>query len=725
MMTNNVGRVPTQAEQIMQEKSRQAALYSDAVNTGIIKEAKEDNIKNNFFRGYNNFRYSHPWAEGLSWTPIIGDGMDLIYLTDAVNNKDYMAAGLGLGMLALPNFIQKPLQKYGKLQNIPDEIWDDLYNKAIKNNNLKEAQQLRDLHFSAKAPQSVINYPVFHNTDSDFNIFDLSKFGKHDSGFFGYGIYVTPDVNYAGLYGPIQKKLYLNVTNPYDGMDLEGFNRAAQRVLENENQLKFKLTQLDNGQLPDDYYLHEPYIKDKSVEGIKEYYKNIYKFNNDNILAQYAKKNPQYVNKDAAISYRVDPYLKNINTGDLPVEIVVPNNTTLKLADAITYDDYGNIIPLSKRDDFTNPDTRYSWLIPTVPFGVMSYNLSKQKEQNQYKKGGKLKSKKNIKKCEKGTTQGGLIKRAAKFIYGLTLPEYKGTFNEAFRQARINGNEKFRWNGELYNTNLKLDEILEALKQWDTKGDLGKEEFKNQAIRNHKAFHDFYSKTYKTNYNNKNFDKLYDAAIFYDRNAQRTTNMELGSMIYSSLIDTWDEDKVAAVMGNTYKETGGWVNLKQNNGPGEGLFQMEQSEQNRYKNWLNENKLTASRANEVMYVKQLFDSKSPLLNTPWTNLDDPYTIYEINNQLKLNNKPLIKNGDEARAFVKTLKSKEEADKYKVGCAWQHQDYSTEEAWHDWEYGNLDAKTKAFEALYEKAGRPDMDERYYMAHLIKKNQHIFK
>jgi hypothetical protein len=48
--------------------------------------------------------------------------------------------------------------------------------------------------------------------------------------------------------------------------------------------------------------------------------------------------------------------------------------------------------------------------------------------------------------------------------------------------------------------------------------------------------------------------------------------MELGSMIYSSLIDTWDEDKVAAVMGNTYKETGGWVNLKQNNGPGEGLF---------------------------------------------------------------------------------------------------------------------------------------------------------
>ena len=78
----------------------------------VLKEAEKDNIKNNFFRGYNNFRYSHPWAKGLNYTPIIGDGMDLISLAGDVNNKDYINAGLGLGMLALPNFIQKPLQKY-------------------------------------------------------------------------------------------------------------------------------------------------------------------------------------------------------------------------------------------------------------------------------------------------------------------------------------------------------------------------------------------------------------------------------------------------------------------------------------------------------------------------------------------------------------------------------------------------------------------------------------
>jgi hypothetical protein len=37
--------------------------------------------------------------------------MDLISLAEAVNNKDYMTAGLGLGMLALPNFIEKPIKK--------------------------------------------------------------------------------------------------------------------------------------------------------------------------------------------------------------------------------------------------------------------------------------------------------------------------------------------------------------------------------------------------------------------------------------------------------------------------------------------------------------------------------------------------------------------------------------------------------------------------------------
>lgn len=165
MMKNNMGRIPTQAEQMMQERSRQSSLYSDAVNTGVIKEAKEDNIKNNFFKGYNNFRYSHPWAEALSYTPIIGDGMDLISLAGDINNKDYINAGLGLGMLALPNFIQKPLQKYGKFQN-------KYYNKVVNipNNHILNVDLKKQ-----EIPKSTIH---IKNVDKEIKTNAFRKFAK-------------------------------------------------------------------------------------------------------------------------------------------------------------------------------------------------------------------------------------------------------------------------------------------------------------------------------------------------------------------------------------------------------------------------------------------------------------------------------------------------------------------------------------------------------------------
>ena len=107
-------------------------------NQGVIQTKEEQDLVDKAFQGYNNFRYSHPWAKGLSYTPIIGDGMDLISLAGAVNNKDYMTAGLGLGMLALPNFIEKPIKNYKKLRN-RYKYYNTSYNNNIFN-NYKERQ---------------------------------------------------------------------------------------------------------------------------------------------------------------------------------------------------------------------------------------------------------------------------------------------------------------------------------------------------------------------------------------------------------------------------------------------------------------------------------------------------------------------------------------------------------------------------------------------------------
>ena len=320
---------------------------------------------------------------------------------------------------------------------------------------------------------------------------------------------------------------------------------------------------------------------------------------------------------------------------------------------------------------------------------------------------------------------GGFLKKIEKTLYRLTLPEYSGTFKEAYRQARINGDEEFRWNGAYYNTELAPNEHIEALKKWDTKGDLGKEEFKNQALRNQPAFIDFYSKYFPTHFKNHNFDILYGTKLTYDRKAVAGTNRNLGSVVYTNLSDGWDEDRIAAAMGNSYVETDGWKHLTQILGPATGLFMMESPERIRYAQWLKDNGLEASKENEVNYVQHLFDSQSKFLGTPWSNLNHPDAINRINKTLEQQKKPLIKTGDEARAFVKTLKTEEDANLYGVRSAWRHQDYTSEQAWEDWNNGDLDAKTKAFEALFERAGIPQMDRRYYLAHLIKKNQHIFK
>ena len=52
--------------------------------------------------------------EMLSYMPVIGDGMDLYQLGKDVYNGNYLNAGIGLGLLALPNVIEKPIKYVGR-----------------------------------------------------------------------------------------------------------------------------------------------------------------------------------------------------------------------------------------------------------------------------------------------------------------------------------------------------------------------------------------------------------------------------------------------------------------------------------------------------------------------------------------------------------------------------------------------------------------------------------
>jgi diguanylate cyclase (GGDEF)-like protein len=64
---------------------------------------------------------------------------------------------------------------------------------------------------------------LYHGTTADFSKFDLSKAGQKDHGFFGSGIYLTPDSKVAGAYsdydqdvsGQSTMPVYAKIENPY------------------------------------------------------------------------------------------------------------------------------------------------------------------------------------------------------------------------------------------------------------------------------------------------------------------------------------------------------------------------------------------------------------------------------------------------------------------------------------------------------------------------------
>jgi hypothetical protein len=47
----------------------------------------------------------------------------------------------------------------------------------------------------------------------------------------------------------------------------------------------------------------------------------------------------------------------------------------------------------------------------------------------------------------------------------------------------------------------------------------------------------------------------------------------------------------------------------------------------------------------------------------------------------------------------------------------HRGYYTEDALRDWDDGDLDAAVKAMEALFEKAGKPRLEDRQKIAWLL--------
>lgn len=317
--------------------------------------------------------------EGITgYAPVVGDILQGGQALSDFLNKNYRKAVIGAGLLLTPNILEKPIKAglkffkkaltkdgkfiISKLVNITDAEWDDAYKAAIKSGNDEEIQAIRDLHFISKATDSETLEPLYHSTNKDFTIFnpDVGKVDTPRDPFIHVGTQKAAED--AG--GKKMMELFVNQKNPLKILDESQYDGAG--IL---------------SELYDQGIIERP-----ELDALYKEYRNTDKDWTDYIehRRELQKKSREILQRKGYDGIKYDNVVED--KGSLSRGVLSSNQ--LKLRDAKTFDDSGNLIPLSKRDNFNNPDIRYG-LIPIGAAGV-GYSIFNniESDNNQFKNGG-------------------------------------------------------------------------------------------------------------------------------------------------------------------------------------------------------------------------------------------------------------------------------------------------------------------------------------------------
>lgn len=199
--------------------------------------------------------------------------------------------------------------------NTADASWDT----GLGLNNSKYMQQLTDLHFKLAAPKTQTSGVYLNESryGQNFTIFDRNKIaGPNAEG----NIFDPQGRGFVGIYNPPYRGFFFRPLETQTKMMAQGF---------------------------------------ASMDGTRAYRLNV--------------TNPRVTKSETSRQlyklwdHRHDQYVPSENNGlirytsmyDTPFEVQAMDPTQIKLYQWNTYDDAGNLIPLSQRHDFTNKDIRY------------------------------------------------------------------------------------------------------------------------------------------------------------------------------------------------------------------------------------------------------------------------------------------------------------------------------------------------------------------------------
>lgn len=265
-------------------------------------------------------------------------------------------------------------------------VIEDAYQTDIENGDMIGAELAVERAANLAMPDSKIRgedgnlIPVYHGTREMFYEFDTSIKGGVNGTAEGFGIYTSDDPEVTSAYGNRQIKMYANITKPATS-DKKTISPAKLAALIKDTCKKQAQKAVEDGEydsvqdaLMDTWVSNYVYTYDMGMErAYREVAKTILQMNDSDMavihevmsgmaIRDYAEATDFYHNSLIPITGfdGFATHWENSATGKKSNIYLAFDSSQLKSADAVTYDDNGNVIPLPERFDPEKKDIRNS-----------------------------------------------------------------------------------------------------------------------------------------------------------------------------------------------------------------------------------------------------------------------------------------------------------------------------------------------------------------------------
>ena len=262
---------------------------------------------------------------------------------------------------------------------------DNDYMYAITNGDSESVERFVEEAANLAMPDSEIRdksgrlVPVYHGTKEMFWEFDTSKKGGINGTAEGFGIYLSDDPEVTSSYGDRQIKMYANITKPATSTEKTISAKTLAKLIEDTCKREAQ-RMVDDGEydnvddaIRDTWISNYVYTYDMTMEqAYREVAQTFLQQNSSDMdIVQEVMFGMAIRSYDKAMDfYRTsltpitgfDGFATHWETaGGKKSNIYLAfDSSQLKSADPVSYDDSGNIIPLSERFNAEEKDIRYS-----------------------------------------------------------------------------------------------------------------------------------------------------------------------------------------------------------------------------------------------------------------------------------------------------------------------------------------------------------------------------